>query len=198
MEDKNRNKVVEMAFLGLVPAMAATVNTKAALAMGVGIIFIMVLSTVTMKLLSRLVTEGNRSFVTLVVTAFYASVFQMITEAFFLAAFKTIGPYIALSAVSMMIFNMAEGATKEEEKNAVGKALAFSVAFALVVLFVGGIREILGLGTLWGNTEGAILGYFATNKVQILQKAPGAFMVASVVLALFSFVLRKTEKKEAK
>ena len=196
MEDRNRKTLVELIFLGLVPALAATVNTASALSMGTGIIFIVVLSTATMKLLGHFVTEENRCFVVLVVTAFFASAFQMVSEAFFLSAYKTIGIYIVLSSISMMVYAFASGAAKGDEKGIVAKALGFSFAYAIVMVFVGALREIMGLGTLWGNTEGAILEYFAGHKVQILQKAPGAFMVASIVLALVSFILRKIEKKE--
>ena len=43
MEEKDRKILVEMIFLGLTPALAATINTVSAFTMGVGIIFIMLI-----------------------------------------------------------------------------------------------------------------------------------------------------------
>ena len=48
MEEKDRKILVEMIFLGLTPALAATINTVSAFTMGVGIIFIMLMSTLVM------------------------------------------------------------------------------------------------------------------------------------------------------
>ena len=68
MEEKYRKILVEVIFLGLTPALAATINSISAISMGVGIIFIMVMSTLTMRLFRSFVTEENKYFVTLVVT----------------------------------------------------------------------------------------------------------------------------------
>ena len=117
MEEKYRKILVEVIFLGLTPALAATINSISAISMGVGIIFIMVMSTLTMRLFRSFVTEENKYFVTLVVTTLFASIFQMVTEAYFLSAYKNIGIYIALCSVNMMLFAAANGAVKKEEKN---------------------------------------------------------------------------------
>lgn len=208
MEDKYRKILVEMIFLGLTPAFAATLNTASAISMGVGLIFIMVLSTLTMRLLRSFVTDENKYFVTLVVTTLFASVFQMITEAYFISAYKNIGIYIALSSVNMMVFGVAQGAVDKNEKNIVAKVFIFSVIFALVVAFVGSLREIMGAGTYLGAVKDAAgvsklsnipVKYFSANKVLILQKAPGAFILGSIVTAFVAFVLKKTAKnKEVK
>ena len=60
MEEKYRKILVELIFLGLTPAFAATINTVSAVSMEFGIIFIMVMSTLTMRLLRRFVTEENK------------------------------------------------------------------------------------------------------------------------------------------
>ena len=62
MEEKYRKILVEVIFLGLTPALAATINSISAISMGVGIIFIMVMSTLTMRLFRSFVTEENKYF----------------------------------------------------------------------------------------------------------------------------------------
>ena len=199
MEEKYRKILLEVIFLGLTPALAATINTIFAISMGVGIIFIMVLSTLTMRLLRSFVTEENKYFVTLIVTTLFASIFQMVTEAYFLSAYKNIGIYIALCSVNMMLFAAANGAVKKEEKNIVVKVFLFSLAFCIILFIVGSLREILGVGVYLGQVKDIPVNYFANNKILILQKAPGAFIVASIVTAIVAFVLKKTGKnKEAK
>ena len=194
MEEKERKILVEMIFLGLTPALAATINTVSAFTMGVGIIFIMLMSTLVMRLIRPFVTECNKYFVTLVITTLFASIFQMFTEAYFLDAYKNIGIYIALCSVNIMLFATAQGGAKKEEKNIVARAFLFSVVFALVVCIVGAVRELLGVGEI--KLLSLSSSYLAANKFQILQKAPGAFMMASIVTAVVAFIVKKTGKKK--
>ena len=194
MEEKDRKIFVEMIFLGLTPALAATINTVSAFTMGVGIIFIMLMSTLVMRLIRPFVTECNKYFVTLVITTLFASIFQMFTEAYFLDAYKNIGIYIALCSVNIMLFATAQGGAKKEEKNIVARAFLFSVVFALVVCIVGAVRELLGVGEI--KLLSLSSSYLAANKFQILQKAPGAFMMASIVTAVVAFIVKKTGKKK--
>ncbi len=194
MEEKDRKILVEMIFLGLTPALAATINTVSAFTMGVGIIFIMLMSTLVMRLIRPFVTECNKYFVTLVITTLFASIFQMFTEAYFLDAYKNIGIYIALCSVNIMLFATAQGGAKKEEKNIVARAFLFSVVFALVVCIVGAVRELLGVGEI--KLLSLSSSYLAANKFQILQKAPGAFMMASIVTAIVAFIVKKTGKKK--
>ena len=194
MEEKDRKILVEMIFLGLTPALAATINTVSAFTMGVGIIFIMLMSTLVMRLIRPFVTECNKYFVTLVITTLFASIFQMFTEAYFLDAYKNIGIYIALCSVNIMLFATAQGGAKKEEKNIVARAFLFSVVFALVVCIVGAVREVLGVGEI--KLLSLSSSYLAANKFQILQKAPGAFMMASIVTAIVAFIVKKTGKKK--
>lgn len=194
MEEKDRKILVEMIFLGLTPALAATINTVSAFTMGVGIIFIMLMSTLVMRLIRPFVTECNKYFVTLVITTLFASIFQMFTEAYFLDAYKNIGIYIALCSVNIMLFATTQGGAKKEEKNIVARAFLFSVVFALVVCIVGAVRELLGVGEI--KLLSLSSSYLAANKFQILQKAPGAFMMASIVTAVVAFIVKKTGKKK--
>ena len=194
MEEKDRKILVEMIFLGLTPALAATISTVSAFTMGVGIIFIMLMSTLVMRLIRPFVTECNKYFVTLVITTLFASIFQMFTEAYFLDAYKNIGIYIALCSVNIMLFATAQGGAKKEEKNIVARAFLFSVVFALVVCIVGAVRELLGVGEI--KLLSLSSSYLAANKFQILQKAPGAFMMASIVTAVVAFIVNKTGKKK--
>ena len=194
MEEKDRKILVEMIFLGLTPALAATINTVSAFTMGVGIIFIMLMSTLVMRLIRPFVTECNKYFMTLVITTLFASIFQMFTEAYFLDAYKNIGIYIALCSVNIMLFATAQGGAKKEEKNIVARAFLFSVVFALVVCIVGAVRELLGVGEI--KLLSLSSSYLAANKFQILQKAPGAFMMASIVTAVVAFIVKKTGKKK--
>ena len=194
MEEKDRKILVEMIFLGLTPALAATINTVSAFTMGVGIIFIILMSTLVMRLIRPFVTECNKYFVTLVITTLFASIFQMFTEAYFFDAYKNIGIYIALCSVNIMLFATAQGGAKKEEKNIVARAFLFSVVFALVVCIVGAVRELLGVGEI--KLLSLSSSYLAANKFQILQKAPGAFMMASIVTAVVAFIVKKTGKKK--
>lgn len=193
MENKNRNQIVRSVFLCLTPALAATVSFKSSLAMAVGIIAIVVLSTGTMRVLRKAVSDENRSFVTLVVTTMYASIYQMVCEAFFIEAYGVIGVYIALVSISLMVFNSSVDVADKGENTNVAKAFIFSVVYGVSMCVIGAIREVLGLGTLGSAT----IGYFASHKVQIMQKAPGAFMVAAIVTAVIAAIANTKKNKEA-
>ena len=191
MEEKYKKILVEIIFLGLTPALAATINTVSAISMGVGIIFIMVLSTLCMRLLRHFVTAENKYFVTLVITTLFASIFQMVTEAYFIDAYKNIGVYIALCSINMMLFAVSQGGAGFEEKHIITKAFLFALVFGIVLFVIGSIREIMGAGTYFIPVK-----YFSDNKVLILQKAPGAYIIGAIVTALVAFILKKTGKKK--
>ena len=175
MEEKYRKILVELIFLGLTPAFAATINTVSAVSMEFGIIFIMVMSTLTMRLLRRFVTEENKYFVTLIVTTLYSSIFQMVTEAYFIDAYKNIGMYIALCSINMMLFGVAQGATGKEEKHMVAKVLLFSLIFGFVIYFVGSMREIMGVGTYWGQVKDIFGEVKFKYPSQVLLKSQGPY-----------------------
>ena len=191
MEEKYKKILVEIIFLGLTPALAATINTVSAISMGVGIIFIMVLSTLCMRLLRHFVTDENKYFVTLVITTLFASIFQMVTEAYFIDAYKNIGVYIALCSINMMLFAVSQGGAGFEEKHIITKAFLFALVFGIVLFVIGSIREIMGAGTYFIPVK-----YFSDNKVLIIQKAPGAYIIGAIVTALVAFILKKTGKKK--
>ena len=190
--ENRKNNMLGLVFLGLAPALAATAETKSAFVLALGFFAVLLISSLVMFLLKKVVTDRNtRVIVAVVLTTMLSSVFGLLTEAFAVAVYDSIGLYISLIAVNLLVITLSEKMMDSEWK--VSSLFILGLIYAVVIMAVGALREILGLGTFLGNA----VPFFADHTIAVFAKAPGAFMAAALVFGLVSFILGKT-MKEAK
>ena len=125
-----------------------------------------------------------------VVTAGFASMANMLIAAFVPNASSMLGVYVSVCAMNAMI--VLKGAVASSG-GGVGESLKAAVVsgleFALLVVVMAIVREVLGLGTFAGMK----LSFMSTLVVPVLAKTSGAFIVFSILLAVSNCF-----KKEAK
>lgn len=167
----NKNgKYTTLLFLGACPALAATASVQASLAIAIATVAVLVISGLLLAVL-RLLCKQESLTVTLITTAFASSLVQMLMAAFLPKYYAMLGIYVAVCAMNAMI---AEAAPS------VKKTVTTAVLYAALVIIMGMIREVLGAGTLM-SVE---VPFFSTHYVNVFAKAPGAFLVFSILLAL--------------
>lgn len=183
------NNPVMILFLAACPALAATTNVVAGLVMAAAVFCILVLSSLVMALLGKVSSTYVRLPLAVVVTAGFASMANMLIAAFVPNASSMLGVYVAVCAMNaMMVLKGAvasDGGVGESLKSAVVSGLEF----ALLVVVMAIVREVLGLGTFAGMK----LSFMSTLVVPVLAKTSGAFIVFSILLAVSNCF-----KKEAK
>lgn len=184
------NNPVMILFLAACPALAATTNVVAGLVMAAAVFCILVLSSLVMALLGKVSSSYVRLPLAVVVTAGFASMANMLIAAFVPSASSMLGVYVAVCAMNAMI--VLKGAVASSG-GGVGESLKAAVVsgleFALLVVVMAIVREVLGLGTFAGMK----LSFMSTLVVPVLAKTSGSFIVFSILLAVSNCF-----KKEAK
>lgn len=183
------NNPVMILFLAACPALAATTNVVAGLVMAAAVFCILVLSSLVMALLGKVSSSYVRLPLAVVVTAGFASMANMLIAAFVPSASSMLGVYVAVCAMNAMIVLKGAVASGGGVGESLKSAVVSGLEFALLVVVMAIVREVLGLGTFAGMK----LSFMSTLVVPVLAKTSGAFIVFSILLAVSNCF-----KKEAK
>ena len=183
-----RQNPVFVMVLGMCPALAVTVSAVNALAMGFATTFVLVCSCLLVSLLRRLVPKEVRIATYIVIIATFVTVVDYLIQALSLALYEALGAFIQLIVVNCLILGRAEAhASKHPPLAAVANALGMGLGFTLGLFALGGVREILGAGKLFGI---ALFGAdFQPWVVMLLP--PGGFFVLGAWLLLFAALERR-------
>ncbi|QZE14678.1 electron transport complex subunit E [Halosquirtibacter laminarini] len=168
--------------LGMCPTLGVTSSAINGLGMGLATTFVLMLSNIAISLVARFIPDKVRIPSFIVIIATFVTVLQMVMQAYLPALYKSLGLFIPLIVVNCIVLGRAEAfASKngpfESMLDGIGMGLGFS--FALTLL--GGIRELLGSGKLFGFT---IFNEGYGSLVFIL--APGAFLVLGYLIAIIN------------
>jgi len=176
--------------VGLCPTLAVTTSLKNAAAMGVAVIFVLTCSNVMVSLLRRYIPEEVRipcfiviigSFVTMVEIFFKGKLPPEINAA--------LGIFIPLIVVNCIILYRAESfAYRNTVLHSVLDGLGIGLGFALAILLVAGVREVLGSGTIWGYPWLPTSLPVRYVPASILIQAPGAFLVLGLLMGFFKWL----------
>ena len=183
------NNPVMILLLAACPALAATTNVVAGLVMAAAVFCILVLSSLVMALLGKVSSSYVRLPLAVVVTAGFASMANMLIAAFVPNASSMLGVYVAVCAMNAMIVLKGAVASDGGVGESLKSAVVSGLEFALLVVVMAIVREVLGLGTFAGMK----LSFMSTLVVPVLAKTSGAFIVFSILLAVSNCF-----KKEAK
>lgn len=190
--------------LGMCPTLALTTAAINGLGMGVAVIFVLSLSNLAISLLKDYIPEKVRIPAYVVVIASFVTIVDMLMHAFTPALYDALGLYIPLIVVNCIILARAESfASKNKPFHSFMDGIGMGIGFTLALTLLGMIRELLGLGSIFGIKllgEGSILSLslFTSFKPAIIMiLPPGAFFTLGLVLALINKITEKKESKQA-
>lgn len=190
--------------LGMCPTLAVTTAAINGLGMGVAVIFVLSLSNLAISLLKDYIPEKVRIPAYVVVIASFVTIVDMFMHAFTPALYDALGLYIPLIVVNCIILARAESfASKNKPFHSFMDGIGMGIGFTLALTLLGMIRELLGLGSIFGIKllgEGSILSLslFTSFKPAIIMiLPPGAFFTLGLVLALINKITEKKESKQA-
>ncbi len=189
------NPVFVMA-LGMCPVLAVTSSATNGLAMGIASTFVLIGSNLLVSMLRKLIPKQVRIATYIVIIATFVTMVDYILQAMAPAIYAALGAFIQLIVVNCIILGRAEAyASKNGVLASVVNGAGTGAGFTLALLLLGGVREILGAGTLFGID---LFGpHFQPWLVMILP--PGGFFALGAWLLLFSWLKqRKTRRAELK
>lgn len=165
--------------LSLCPALAVTTTAANALTMGLCVLFVITANNVVVSVTRKVVNPKVRVPVYITSIATIVTFVQLILQAYFPVLYKNLGIYLALIVVFAIILARAEVfASKNPVFPSFLDGLGMGCGFTIAMLTIGIIRELFGMGSIFGVQ---ILGGWY-NPALIFILPPGAFMVIGYII----------------
>ncbi|MCC8182055.1 MAG: electron transport complex subunit E [Clostridiales bacterium] len=169
--------------LGMCPTLAVTTSAVNGFGMGVSTLAVLILSNLIISALRKVIPDQVRLPAYIVIVASLVTVIQLLIQAYIPFLYDALGIYIPLIVVNCIILGRAEAyAAKNPPLLSVMDGLGMGLGFTLALTLIGIVRELFGAGTLFGVQ---VMPDFY-EPVSILVKAPGAFLVLAIIIAVMN------------
>lgn len=180
--------------LGTCPTLATSTSVESAIGMGLAATVVLVCSNIVISALRKVIPSKVRIPAYIVIIAGFVSIVQMLVKAFLPQIDEMLGVYLPLIVVNCIILGRAEAfASKNTVLYSAVDGLGMGVGFTAALLLMGGIRELLGAGSIAGFT---VLPE-AVPPMTIFVLAPGGFFVFGILIALANKVAESNGKPKA-
>ena len=185
-----KENAVFVMLLGLCPALGTTTSAINGMGMGFATLFVLLLSNITISLIKNIVPDMVRIPAFIVVIASLVTVLQMLMQAYTPGLYATLGLFIPLIVVNCMILGRAEAfASKNTLMDSILDALGMGLGFTLALTILGGVREILGSGSLFD------VKFIEGDGMLVFVLAPGGFLGLGFIIAALNWMKRNKEAK---
>ena len=174
--------------LGMCPTLAVTTSAFNGLGMGLSTLAVLVMSNLIISLLRKVIPDEVRLPCYIVIVASLVTVVELLIEAYIPVLYHALGIYIPLIVVNCIILGRAEAyAAKNEPALAFLDGIGMGIGFTIALIIIGFVRELIGAGTIWGKPIPQPI-----PPIAVFVKAPGAFLVIGLVIAVMNAISIKT------
>lgn len=201
-----QNNVVLGQMLGLCPLLAVTTSAGNGLGMGLATMAVMVIANVTVSALRRWIAPDIRIPVYVLLIASAVTLVDMVLNAWVHELYKGLGLFIPLIVTNCAILGRAESfASKQAVWPSVLDALSMGLGFTWVLVLLGGLRELLGQGTLFAGAHvlfGSGMVWLETTvipdypSVLLLLLPPGGFLVLGFMMAARKWLVKRSQTRQ--
>ena len=178
-----KNAVFALA-LGLCPTLAITTSVENALGMSLAVAFVLISSNFIISALKRFIPQEVRIPCFIVIIASLVTVIDLLMHGYSPTLYKHLGIFLPLIVVNCIILCRAEVfASKRSVSDTFLDAAGISVGFALAIISVSAIRELLGSGAIviFGHE---VVPALTSSPATAMVLPPGAFLTIGILLAL--------------
>lgn len=180
--------------LGTCPTLATTTSLESAIGMGLSAALVLVCSNIVISALRKVIPQKVRIPCYIVVIAGFVTIVQMLVKAFVPSLDEQLGVYLPLIVVNCIILGRAEAfAGKNSVLASAVDGLGMGIGFTCALIIMGGIRELLGSGSLLGHA--VFPESFPAMTIFVL--APGGFFVFGLLMACANRIAEKHGKPKA-
>jgi electron transport complex protein RnfE len=193
--------------LGLCPLLAVSNTLVNGLGLGIATIAVLCATNVLVSITRGWTHHDFRLPIFVLVIASFVTIVEFLFKAFIFDLHLALGIFIPLIVTNCVILGRAEAfASRQPVLAAMIDGLAHGIGFAFVLILLGGVREIIGYGTLFANAEhligpaGAALQISLSaepNGLLLAVLPPGAFIGLAVMIAVRNFLAARRVKKPA-
>jgi len=200
---KNNPGLVQL--LGLCPLMAVTTNFINGLGLGIATLVTLLASNLLIALFRDYFRDEIRIPVFVLIIASNVTAIDLLMRAYFHELHGILGIFIPLIVTNCIIIGRAEAfASKNNPKQAALDGFMMGVGFLLVLVVLGGLRELLANGTLFAQAH-LMFGEGARSMTMSISDdfkglllaalPPGAFIGLGFILALKNYIDQRIAKR---
>jgi Na+-translocating ferredoxin:NAD+ oxidoreductase subunit E len=187
--------------IGLCSSLGVTTSIFNGLGMGVGMMFVLVMSEIVISIFRKLIPSAIRLPVFIIIIAAFTTIVQLVLQAYVSSLYDALGVFLPLIVVNCIIMGRVEAfASKNKVGSSILDALGMGIGYTLVLVLISLIRELFGGGTLFAGTVLKIEVIPEAYRIGILNSAPGGFIVFGLLAAIVQFsknlIAEKSKKNE--
>ena len=178
------NNPIGVQVLGICSALAVTTRMDKAVVMGVGVLLVTALANVAVSLVRNYTPNAIRIIVQLAIIASLVIVVDQFLKAYLYELSLELSVFVGLIITNCIVMGRAEGfAMQNPPWRSFLDGVGNGAGYALVLIAIGFVRELLGAGRLFGRvvfpltSEG---GWYEPNGLMLLAPS-GLFLLALIV-----------------
>jgi Na+-transporting NADH:ubiquinone oxidoreductase subunit D len=184
----DENQVLRQ-ILGICSLLAVTNLLVNSIVMGLGLIFSVALSSLTISLLRNYIPHRVRMIVQTLIIAAWVILFDIIIKATLPEISRALGPYVGLIITNCIIMGRAEAfAQMNPPLLSFLDGIFAGLGYTFVLVIIAFIRELLGFGTIFGFN----VNFLGLETWTIMVMPPAAFFLIGVMIwVVNNIVMRK-------
>lgn len=179
--------------LALCPALAVTTSATNGLGMGLATTLVLIISNAIISSLRHVISPEVRNPLMIGIIAGVVTLIDMAMNAWMHELYQVLGLFIALIVTNCAVLGRAEAfCLKHPVLPSILDGAGSGIGFTWVLVLIGGIREILGSGTLFAQASSLLGVHFQWLELTVLPGfqgillailPPGAFIALGFLLA---------------
>ncbi len=179
--------------IGLCSSLGVTTSIFNGIGMGMGMMFVLLMSEIVISLFRKLIPSSIRLPVFIIIIAAFTTIVQLVLNAYVESLYDALGVFLPLIVVNCIIMGRVEAfASKNTLGDSILDALGMGIGYTFVLILISLIRELFGGGTLFAGTSFKIELIPEAYRIGMFNSAPGGFLVFGF-LAAFMQALKQTK-----
>jgi electron transport complex protein RnfE len=173
------NNTIFAQLLGMCPLLGVTTSAENGFWMGAATTFVLMGSNLVVSVVRGVIPKNVRIPAYITIIAAFVTVVDMAMDAWMHGMYLILGLFIPLIVVNCSVVGRAEAfASKNTVSDSVVDGLSVGLGFTLALLVLGGVREVIGQGTLFGRP---LFGAHYPDFLMFILP-PGAFIALGFIL----------------
>lgn len=194
--------------LALCPALAVTTTATNGLGMGLATTLVLMITNAIISALRHSISPAVRNPLMIGIIAGVVTLIDMAMNAWMHELYKVLGLFIALIVTNCAVLGRAESfSSRNPVLPSILDGAGMGIGFTWVLIVIGGVREILGSGTLFAQASLLLGEHFHWLEIIVFPDfqgillailPPGAFIVLGFVLAFKRVIDRRRAERRVR
>ncbi len=201
---KNNPAIVQL--LGLCPLLAVTGTVINAIGMALATMLVLIISNSCVSLIRGIVSDAIRLPAFVMIIAAAVTCIELLMQAYTYELFQILGIFLPLITTNCVILGRADAyASKNSLLPAMYDGFIMGLGFAVILIILGGMRELIGTGALFNNMDLLFGEAAASWKVVVFSDykqfllailPPGAFIFTGLIIGVKNLIDSQIKQRQ--